>query len=198
MDERPPDPDAQLVSEAQTAPDGDHRPFEELVGRHQEKVVANCRYMTRSPADAEDLAQEVFLKAFFGLPRFGGRSTFKSWLLRIKANHCLNYIKRHADEKQVDIDAVGADGAEELRVEPQAESRMESTEAQAQIVAVLDRMTDKLRVPLILRDMDGMAYQEIADVLGVRLSAAKMRIKRARETFQELHREVTNPEGVGR
>jgi len=194
VEDRQPDPDAELVSDAQAAADGDHRPFEALVARYQEKVVTNCRYMTRSSADAEDLAQDVFLKAYFGLPGFGGRSSFKSWLLRIKANHCLNFLKRRAGEKRVDIDDV-SEAASELHVEPKAESLVHAVDERGRIVAVLDLMSDTLRVPLILRDLDGMAYQEIADVLGVRLSAAKMRIKRARETFQEMHRETESSRG---
>ncbi len=196
MVDRQPDPDGELVSQAQAAGEGDHRPFEALVERHQEKVVANCRYMTRSAADAEDLAQDVFLKAFFGLPKFRAQSSFKSWLLRIKANHCLNFVQRQAGGKQVDIDEVSEAGAEELHVEPRAEQRVHAEDTREQIVAVLDRMTDTLRIPLILRDMDGMTYQEIADILGVRLSAAKMRIKRARESFRELHGEMTHREGA--
>lgn len=195
MDERQPDPDAELVTRAKAAAEGDHRPFEALVSRHQEKVVANCRYMTRSAADAEDLAQDVFLKAFFGLPRFEGRSSFKSWLLRIKANHCLNHLRSQSDEKRVDLDGVGEEVPPEMHVQPMAQRLVESEDERDRIIAVLDRMSDTLRIPLIMRDMDGMAYQEIADILGVGLSAAKMRIKRARETFQKLHREAAENGG---
>lgn len=190
MNERQPDPDEELVSRAQAAADGDHRPFEALVSRHQEKVVANCRYMTRSAADAEDLAQDVFLKAFFGLPRFEGRSSFKSWLLRIKVNHCLNHLRKQSNEKRVDLDDVGEELPAEMHVQPRAERLVQSEDERDRIVGVLDRMSDTLRIPLIMRDMDGMAYQEIAEVLGVGLSATKMRIKRARETFQSLHGEA--------
>jgi DNA-directed RNA polymerase specialized sigma24 family protein len=90
------DPDEKLLQQAREAPEGDLRAFEMLVLRHQRRVVANCRYITRDANNAEDLAQEVLVKAFFGLRGFEGRSSFGSWLQRIKINHCLNYLKKQA------------------------------------------------------------------------------------------------------
>jgi RNA polymerase sigma-70 factor (ECF subfamily) len=87
------EPDDELLEKARSAPEGDYSAFEQLVRRHQEKVRANCRYLTRDPGYAEDLAQEVFVKVFFGMRRFEGRSSFRTWLHRIKINHCLNYLR---------------------------------------------------------------------------------------------------------
>ena len=82
-----------VVKEAQGASPGDHHAFEELVKRYQRHVAANCNCITHS-SDSEDLAQEVFLKAFFALKKFQGRSNFKTWLKKIKINHCLNYNRK--------------------------------------------------------------------------------------------------------
>jgi RNA polymerase sigma-70 factor, ECF subfamily len=98
------DPDEELLQQAREAPDGDLRAFEKLVLRYQRRVVANCRYITRDPNNAEDLAQEVLVKAFFGLRGFEGRSTFGSWLKRIKINHCLNYLKKQAGRSYVGVE----------------------------------------------------------------------------------------------
>jgi RNA polymerase sigma-70 factor (ECF subfamily) len=81
------DPDEKVVEEARRAPEGDLRAFEQLVVRYQRRVVANCRYITRDPNNAEDLAQEVLVKAFFRLRRFEGKSSFADWLQRIKIKH---------------------------------------------------------------------------------------------------------------
>ncbi|HHN74324.1 MAG TPA: sigma-70 family RNA polymerase sigma factor, partial [Acidobacteria bacterium] len=86
--------DDQLVETAKSAPPGDMRAFEQLVERYQRSVHTNCRYLGGSESDAEDLAQEVFIKAFFGLQRFEGRAQFKTWLQRIKVNHCLNHLRK--------------------------------------------------------------------------------------------------------
>ncbi len=160
------------------------RPFDELVIRHRGKVLANCRYLTRAAADSEDLAQEVFLKAFFALERFEGRSAFSTWLKRIKINHCLNYLEKKRRHPSVDLDAPGLSNRDELRKRPEAEERIQASSERERIVFILDIMTETLRVPLVLRDADGATYQEIADQLGIGLSAVKMRIKRAREEFR--------------
>jgi len=96
--------DEQLLREALSAPDGDLRAFEQLVLQYQNRIVADCRYMTRDESSAEDLAQEIFVKAFFGLRRFEGRSSFRHWLQRIKVHHCLNHIKRQEGKKRMPIE----------------------------------------------------------------------------------------------
>jgi RNA polymerase sigma-70 factor (ECF subfamily) len=161
----------------------DQRAFETLVLRHQRFVVANCRFITRSSNDAEDLAQEVFVKAFFGLPRFEGRAQFKTWLQRIKVNHCLNYV-RTKGLATVDIADPGLEGHEALQTPAVAEQNLEAAMGRESVERILDGMSDTLRIPLILRDADGLSYEEIAAHIGIGLSAVKMRIKRGREEFR--------------
>jgi RNA polymerase sigma-70 factor, ECF subfamily len=176
--------DEELVELACRAVDGDLRPFDRLVERHRGRVLANCRYLTRAAADSEDLAQEVFLKAFFALERFEGRSAFTSWLQRIKINHCLNYLEKKRRRPSVDIDDPDLRDLEELHVEPVAQRHVEMISERERIVFILDSLTEALRVPLVLRDADGDSYREIAEQLGISLSAVKMRIKRAWEEFR--------------
>src|ERR1700735_816034 len=111
----PTDPDEELVQKARKAPEGDLRAFEQLVLRYQRRVVANCRYITRDRNNAEDLAQEVLVKAFFGLPRFEGRSSFAGWLQRIKINHCLNHLKKQVGRSYVGIEERDVDEFDELK-----------------------------------------------------------------------------------
>ena len=99
--------DTDLVERAKRAVRDDYGAFEVLVQRYQEKVLGNCRYLTGSRDDADDLAQEVFVKAFFALPRFEGRSTFHTWLWRIKVNHCLNHLRRSRQERTIDVETPG-------------------------------------------------------------------------------------------
>ncbi len=182
--------DEQLVERAKGAGEGDLRAFDELVHRHQGHVLANCRYLSGSATEAEDLAQEVLVKAYFGLRRFEGRSSFKTWIQRIKTNHCLNHIKQKRARRFVDIEEPALQSAEPLQVEPQAEKRRHAADQRAVIEQVLDDMSEALRVPLIMRDLDGLSYQDIAEALDVGLSAVKMRIKRAREEFRERYEEL--------
>ncbi len=191
-------PDDELVELARSAPSGDMRPFEILVQRHSSKILANCRYLTRAPNDADDLAQEVFVKAFFGLKRFEGRSKFSTWLQRIKINHCLNYNQKKHGKHMVDVEAPGMEIEAGLYHEALGEKNLESLDQRRRIEKVLDSMSDTLRIPLLLRDLDGLAYQEIADQLAIGLSAVKMRIKRAREEFRELYDRLGRGEPLDR
>lgn len=178
------DSDDDLVMRAKAEGDRDSRPFEVLVRRHQGHVVANCRILTRSSADAEDLAQEVFVKAFFGLRKFEGRSQFRTWLQRIKVNHCLNYLRQQRGAT-IAIDELTVADEGKIRTASTADVELMSALERAQIVTVLDSMADTVRVPLMLRDGDGLSYEEIAATLNISLSAVKMRIKRGREEFRQ-------------
>ena len=184
------DPDEELLQEALRAPEGDLRAFEKLVLRHQRRVVANCRYITRDANNAEDLAQEVLVKAFFGLRGFEGRSTFGSWLKRIKINHCLNYLKKQAGRSYVGVEERDVEEFDQLKVHATAEQQAGAISDRQLISQVLDSMSNTLRIPLLLCDMDEFSYEEVAESLRISLSAAKMRIKRAREEFRERYEKM--------
>ena len=184
------DPDEELLQQARRAPEGDLRAFEKLILLYQRRVVANCRYITRDPNNAEDLAQEVLVKAYFGFRSFEGRSSFSGWLQRIKINHCLNHLKKQAGRSFIGIDESEVEAFDQLQVQSTAE-RMAETISDRQLTSlVLDSMSSTLRIPLVLCDMDGLSYEEVAQALGVGLSAAKMRIKRGREEFRERYKQM--------
>ncbi len=178
--------DEDLVELARSGPAGDPRAFEALVRRHQGRVVANCRYLSGATADVDDLAQEVFTKAYFGLRRFEGRSTFSTWIKRIKVNHVLNYLAKRRERRFVDVDDPALQAERDLSSPPEAVRRLEQLDQRRHMAATLDAMSETLRVPLVLRDADGLSYQEIADRLGIGLSAVKMRIKRGRDEFRAI------------
>ena len=186
----PSDPDQDLLQQAREAPEGDLRAFEQLLLRYQKKVIANCRYITRDPNSAEDLAQEVLVKVFFAFHRFEGRSSFSSWLQRIKVNHCLTYLKKERERVFVAIDEENVESFGQLQVAATAEQQADAISDRQLIGSVLEAMNDTLRVPLILCDMDGLSYEEVAQTLGINLSAAKMRIKRGREEFRQRYEKL--------
>lgn len=189
----------ELLAQAVRAREGDLRAFEGLVALYQKRVVANCRHMTRDANVAEDLAQEVFVKAFFGIRRFEGRSSFRHWLQRIKINHCLTHIKKRSSAgEHVDVEDPGVQGEPELQVAPQAQRLAEQKSDREAIREVLDKMSDTLRIPLVLRDMDGFSYEEVAETLGISLSATKMRIKRARTEFRARYEALLEAQGMGK
>ena len=189
IDLAPPDlkdlDDDALVGRARRAPPGDERAFRALVERHAGHVRANCRYLVGSHADADDVAQEVFVRAYFSLPRFEGRASFRTWVRRIKINRCLTHLSARNDRAFVDVDDPGVAADEALAHGPVGTAGVEGEELKARIDAVLIGLPATLRIPLVLRDMDGLSYDEIAHELGIGLSAAKMRVKRGREAFRE-------------
>ena len=189
------DRDEELLQAARNAPEGDLRAFEQLIALYQKRILADCAYLTRDDANSEDLAQEVFVKAYFGLRAFEGRSSFRHWLQRIKVNHCLNHIKKKASRSEVTLDDTGSEDFDELRVEPEVSRRLESAGDRERIDAILESLPAKLRIPLIMRDMDELTYEEIAGSLNVGLSAVKMRVKRAREQFRTLYGDLRQPKG---
>jgi RNA polymerase sigma-70 factor (ECF subfamily) len=195
---QPDDRDAELLAEARNAPPGDLRAFEQLIQHYQKRILADCRYMTRNDGISEDLAQEVFVKAYFGLSRFEGRSTFRHWLQRIKVHHCLNYLKKQAGKSGVAIDEGAVEEYGELQVAPTADRNLESMNQRQRISAILDSLPTTLRIPLIMRDMDELSYEEVANALNIGLSAVKMRIKRAREEFRKRYQvEASMARGQG-
>lgn len=181
-----------LVKRACSAAQGDLRAFDELVRRHQARVQTNCRYLSGNEEDSLDLAQEVMVKAYFNLKRFEGRSSFGTWVGRIKVNHCLNHLRSQKGHAFVDVDEPGLEADAALHTRRGTDDAAQLGDTKALISKILEEMPEGLRVPLILRDMDGMSYQEISDEMDLGLSAVKMRIKRARENFRAAY----NREGV--
>ncbi len=183
------DLEAQLVRSAQQSPEGDSRAFEQLVQLHQKRVLANCRYLTRDETNFEDLAQDVFVKAYFGIRKFEGQSTFGHWLRRIKVNHCLNHLKQRERKTAIGFGEEILPEDDRLRVEPTVEKSLEDSSQRQRVGEVLKALPLTLRVPLVMTDMDDFSYDEVASALGISLSAVKMRIKRAREEFRRLYQE---------
>lgn len=182
--------DEKLVQEAINARSGDFRAFDQLVTKHQSMVRTNCRYITGNEEDALDLAQEVFVKAFFNLKSFQGKSQFGTWIKRIKVNHCLNHLRKQKGKVHVDIEDPNLAAESQLHDTRQTSAATEARERRELIGKTLDSLSESLRIPLIMRDMDGLSYQEIADNLGVGLSAVKMRINRARQEFRARYNEA--------
>ncbi len=189
------DPDYELVKRALDSPEGDMRAFEQIVHEYRGHILANCRQITRDEVNAEDLAQEVFVKAFFALRTFEGRASFRHWLQRIKVHHCLNHLKKQKGRTHVAIDWESSETDPQFSAPASSTNILETLSKSERISTILDRMPETLRIPLVLCDVDEWSYDEIATELGISLSAVKMRIKRGREEFRTQY-SATNSELV--
>jgi RNA polymerase sigma-70 factor (ECF subfamily) len=172
----------QLIESAQA---GDHEAFSSLAQRFERRVYALALYYTRERADAEDLAQEVWLKAYKALPSFRGESSFHTWLRQIMANTFLNHRRagwnRHAATLapvEDETDAVGLDespGKGAHRVEDEYDRRI----LVEKVFEALGDLTPQQRLIFLLKHREGMTYEEIAETFGCSVGTIKKALFRA-------------------
>ena len=168
---------------AMRARDGDSEAFESLVRRYRNEVYGLCWYFTRNREDAWDLSQEVFIKAWRALNRFRGDSSFKTWLMRIAANHCKDHLKKRRLDTASFDDALQAPDAESS-ANP-AETAV-SNELGAAIDAAVQQLPAKHQMAFVLREYKGLSYQEMAEVMQCNVGTVMSRLFNARKRLQEL------------
>ena len=178
------DSDAHLVSRAI---EGDLPAFERLVSRYQNKIVGYAARMLSDADEAEDVAQEVFIKAYRSLDSFRGEAMFSTWLYRITTNLCIDRMRAKKrrpqqayslDEPFDKEDDKGGREIADFSAEPTRE--VEREELRRRVREVMAEMPEKMRTILIMCDMQGMAYEEIAKVLNCPLGTVKSRLFHAR------------------
>lgn len=152
---------------------GDLDAFGELMRRHEQPTYRLALRMLGSPAEAEDAAQDAFLRAWKALPKFQGTSSFSTWLYRITTNRCLNIIDARRPSEPLDETRAG-----DRRDDPA--SRAQERERMSALTASIGGLPAEQRAALVLREFEGLSYEDIADVLQISLAAVKGRIHRAR------------------
>jgi RNA polymerase sigma-70 factor (ECF subfamily) len=175
--------DAELV---RRTTHGDLSAFERLVDRHRPVVIRVAARIVGS-GEAEDVSQDAFLRAFHRLDRFRGEAPFRSWLLRITHNAALDHLERRRAEP-VAPDTL--DTGEASTVRPPAD-RLEVRERIERLERKLRGLNPQHRVVLVLRDAEGLSYEEIADITETPLGSVKGRLHRARREFVEMLRANT-------
>jgi RNA polymerase sigma-70 factor, ECF subfamily len=181
------DIDSQLVARAQR---GDKRAFELLVEKYQRKLARLLSRFVRDPAEVEDVTQEAFIKAYRALPGFRGDSAFYTWLYRIGINTAKNYLialgrRAPTSTEVVAEEAEGYDDAEQLRDIDTPESQLLSKEIAETMNATIADLPEELRTAIQLREIEGMSYEDIAQIMNCPIGTVRSRIFRAREAIAE-------------
>ena len=169
---------------------GDKQAFGLLVSKYQRKLARLLSRLIRDPAEVEDVAQEAFIKAYRALPGFRGDSAFYTWLYRIGINAAKNYLasksRRAPTTTEFDSeDAEGFDDSEMLRDNNTPEKLLMSKQIGDTVNAAMDMLPDDLRNAIMLREIDGMSYEEIAKIMECPIGTVRSRIFRAREAIAE-------------
>ena len=179
--------DQQLVERAQR---GDKRAFELLVTKYQRKLARLLSRFIRDSAEVEDVTQEAFIKAYRALPSFRGDSAFYTWLYRIGINTAKNYLvalgRRAPTTTEFDSeDAENFDDGDQLRDVNTPENELLSKQIAKTVNETMDALPEELRTAIVLREIDGLSYDEIATVMNCPIGTVRSRIFRARDTIAE-------------
>ena len=190
--------DQQLVERAQQ---GDKHAFELLVAKYQRKLGRLLSRFVRDPAEVEDVTQEAFIKAYRALPSFRGESAFYTWLYRIGINTAKNYLvalgRRAPTTTEVDSEeAEGYEEGELLRDIRTPESEMMTKQIAMTVNQAVENLPEELKTAISLREIEGLSYEEIAEIMNCPIGTVRSRIFRAREAIAEKLRPLlgTNKE----
>ena len=183
--------EAQLVERARR---GDAQAFRTLVERYQRRVYSLALGFLKDPDEARDISQEAFLKVYRHLPTFQGTASFYTWLYRITVNLCIDLRRKAGRGNQVEFDEkiareeVGspADGLSTQRLGFDPGRALHNTELRGRLTTALAKLSEQHRAVLLLREVDGLSYKEIADVLECPEGTVMSRLFHARRQMQEL------------
>ncbi|WP_306574384.1 RNA polymerase sigma factor RpoE [Oligella urethralis] len=192
--------DATLVKRAQA---GEKRAFELLVSKYQRRILRLLGRILYNQSDVEDVAQETFLKAYRALPKFRNESAFYTWLYRIAVNTARNHLSSKQNQLFVSDQLESQDGEtfsllDNLTDGETPETHMHNREILEALQAALDDLPEQLRQAIVLRELEGLSYEEIADVMDCPVGTVRSRIFRAREAISERLKSLLGSDGDGR
>lgn len=159
--------------------EGDMDAFREIVEMYRDRIYSLAFYMTGNYTDADDITQEAFIKAYRGLSEFRGESSIYTWLHRITVNLCIDRVRKLKARKEVSLSGIIPSRVEE----PYREA--ERSELRRIIEIALSELPEKLRVILIMYEIQGLSYEEIASILGCPIGTVRSRLHKARNSLRE-------------
>ena len=182
----PPEQETELVRRASK---GDLDAYDELVRRYQERIYATIYHMTSNHEDANDLAQETFIKAFQALKSFKGGSSFYTWIYRIAVNKTINFLKQrknrsHMSLNDLDFNAEHDPDLVALISDKTPRREINLTELQEKLNEAMQKLSEPHRLAVTLHDVQGMSHEEIAKIMDCNIGTVRSRLFYARQQLQ--------------
>jgi RNA polymerase sigma-70 factor (ECF subfamily) len=173
--------DQLLIKRAQ---DGDIDAFEDLIRAYEKKIYSIAYNMMNSREDAQDVTQETVLKIFRSLSMFNGKSTFSAWIYKVTTNTCLDELRKRK-HTLLSIEKMSEDGVQFRDDAYTSEELLTQKLLGQRISAEIDTLSPDYKLMIVLRDVQGMSYQQIAEITGISIGTVKSRINRARRQLRE-------------
>jgi RNA polymerase sigma-70 factor (ECF subfamily) len=171
------------------AKQGDLTAYDDLVRRYQERIYATIYHMTANHEDANDLAQEAFIKAFHALKSFKGGSSFYTWVYRIAVNKTINFLKQRKNKALMSLDDLDLNAEHDpdmvaLVSEKTPRREIDLSELQEKLNVALQRLSESHRMVVTLHDVQGMSHEEIAKIMDCNIGTVRSRLFYARQQLQ--------------
>src|SRR5256884_8496469 len=181
-----PGPDLELVQRAQK---GDGAAYDELIRRYQERVYATVYHMTSNHEDANDLAQETFIKGYQALKSFKGDSSFYTWIYRIAVNKTINFLKQRKNKTHMSLDDLDFNVEHNpdlvaLISEKTPRREINLAELQEKLNTAMQKLSEPHRLVVTLHDVQGLSHEEIAKIMGCNIGTVRSRLFYARQQLQ--------------
>ena len=169
----------------QRAAAGDAEAFNALMGMHERRMYAVALRMCANPEDAQDCLQEAMIRVYRAIAGFKAQSSFSTWVYRITMNTCLDELRRRKNRPNTSLDDLVDAGWSPSDGEDTPEKHMLRREAQALLQRFIGELPEDMRAAVVLRDVQGFSYDEIAEMLDTNVGTIKSRISRGREKLRE-------------
>ena len=185
----PPAPPTDEMVLVRRARHGDLEAYDELIRRYQERIYATIYHMTANHEDANDLAQEAFIKGFQALKSFKGGSSFYTWVYRIAVNKTINFLKQRKNKAQLSLDDIDFNAEHDpdlvaLISEKTPRREIGLTELQEKLNSAMQKLSEPHRLVVTLHDVQGLSHEEIAEIMGCNIGTVRSRLFYARQQLQ--------------
>lgn len=165
---------------------GDAYAFEQLMRRHESRMYSVALRMCGNREDAQDCVQDAMLRIYRALDRFKGQSSFSTWVYRITMNTCLDELRRRKVRASTSLDTLLENGWSPTDENDTPERHAIDAERRRALSGAIQSLPEDMRSAIVLREMQGLSYEEISDVLSVNVGTIKSRISRGREKLRQL------------